>query len=57
MSTNHRTSQLFATLLIVLLLAAGGFGYWKSTQDRLPEGLSMGNGRQDPRASGRSAGG
>jgi len=45
MSTNHRTSQLFATLLIVLLLAAGGFGYWKSTQDRLPEGLSMGNGR------------
>src|SRR5450830_293615 len=45
MSTNHRTSQLFATLLIVLLLAAGGFGYWKSTQDRLPKGLSMGNGR------------
>ncbi|BAQ83813.1 membrane fusion protein family auxiliary transport protein [Pseudomonas sp. St29] len=30
---------------MILLLAAGGFGYWKSLQDRLPEGLSMGNGR------------
>jgi len=45
MSTNHRTSHLFAIPLIALLLAAGGFGYWQSTQDRLPEGLSMGNGR------------
>lgn len=45
MSTNHRTSRFFAFALMALLLAAGGFGYWKSRQDRLPEGLSMGNGR------------
>ncbi|EPL14695.1 HlyD family secretion protein [Pseudomonas sp. CF161] len=45
MSTNHRSSRLFAISLLVLLLAAGGFGYWKSLSDRLPEGLSMGNGR------------
>nr|BFE93145.1 hypothetical protein GCM10020185_36810 [Pseudomonas brassicacearum subsp. brassicacearum] len=30
---------------MTVLLAAGGFGYWKSRHDRLPEGLSMGNGR------------
>ncbi|WP_047306570.1 HlyD family secretion protein [Pseudomonas fluorescens] len=45
MSTNHRSSHIFAVSLLILLLAAGGFGYWKSLQDRLPEGLSMGNGR------------
>ena len=45
MSTNHHTSRLFAIALIALLLGAGAFGYWRSTQDRLPEGLSMGNGR------------
>ncbi|WP_060844935.1 MULTISPECIES: HlyD family secretion protein [unclassified Pseudomonas] len=45
MSTNHRSSRIFAVSLLILLLAAGGFGYWKSLQDRLPEGLSMGNGR------------
>lgn len=45
MSTNQRSSRLFAVSLLILLLAAGGFGYWKSLQDRLPEGLSMGNGR------------
>lgn len=45
MSTNHHASRLFAFALIALLLGAGGFGYWRSTQDRLPEGLSMGNGR------------
>ncbi|WP_339470989.1 HlyD family secretion protein [Pseudomonas sp. EL_65y_Pfl1_R83] len=45
MSTNHHTSRLFAVALIALLLGAGGFGYWRSTQDRLPEGLGMGNGR------------
>ena len=47
MSTNHRSSRLFAISLLVLLLAAGGFGYWKSLSDRLPEGLSMGNGRRE----------
>lgn len=45
MSMSHRTSSLFAIPLVVLLLAAGGFGYWKSLHDRLPEGLSVGNGR------------
>ncbi|NWA07377.1 efflux RND transporter periplasmic adaptor subunit [Pseudomonas gingeri] len=45
MSMNHRRSRLFAGSLLVVLLAAGGFGYWKSLHDRLPEGLSMGNGR------------
>lgn len=45
MSTNHRTSRFFALALMTVLLAAGGFGYWKSRHDRLPEGLSMGNGR------------
>ncbi|AJO81321.1 HlyD family efflux transporter periplasmic adaptor subunit [Pseudomonas chlororaphis] len=45
MSTNHRSSRLFACALLALLLVAGGFGYWKSRLDRLPEGLSMGNGR------------
>ncbi|RBJ83518.1 HlyD family efflux transporter periplasmic adaptor subunit [Pseudomonas sp. MWU12-2534b] len=45
MSTNHSSSRIFAVSLLILLLAAGGFGYWKSLQDRLPEGLSMGNGR------------
>ncbi|QLL13199.1 HlyD family secretion protein [Pseudomonas chlororaphis] len=45
MPTNQRSSRLFAFALLALLLIAGGFGYWKSTLDRLPEGLSMGNGR------------
>ena len=45
MSTNHRSSRLFALALLTLLVGAGGFGYWKSLNDRLPEGLSMGNGR------------
>ncbi|MCK9815961.1 HlyD family efflux transporter periplasmic adaptor subunit [Pseudomonas sp. MAFF 302046] len=45
MSTPHRSSRLFAIALLILLLGAGGFGYWKSLSDRLPEGLSMGNGR------------
>ncbi|MFK0085959.1 HlyD family secretion protein [Pseudomonas sp. NPDC090755] len=42
---SQRTPKLFAGALIALLLAAGGLGYWKSLHDRLPEGLSMGNGR------------
>ena len=45
MSTHSRSSLLFAGSLIALLLAAGGFGYWKSISSRLPEGLSAGNGR------------
>jgi HlyD family secretion protein len=36
---------LFASALVILLLGAGGFGYWKSMHDRLPEGLYVGNGR------------
>lgn len=42
---NRIAPRLFAGALIALLLAAGGLGYWKSLHDRLPEGLSMGNGR------------
>lgn len=42
---SQHTPKLFAGALIALLLAAGGLGYWKSLHDRLPEGLSMGNGR------------
>ena len=45
MSKNHRISHYFVIPLALLLIAAGGFGYWKSLQDRLPEGISMGNGR------------
>jgi HlyD family secretion protein len=45
MPTNRRSSRLFAFALLALLLIAGGVGYWKSTLDRLPEGLNMGNGR------------
>ncbi|MFI8337770.1 HlyD family secretion protein [Pseudomonas taetrolens] len=45
MSKNHRVSHYFVIPLALLLIAAGGFGYWKSLQDRLPEGISMGNGR------------
>lgn len=42
---NRKTPRIFASALVLLLLAAGGLGYWKSLHDRLPEGLSMGNGR------------
>ncbi|MBV6751248.1 efflux RND transporter periplasmic adaptor subunit [Pseudomonas chlororaphis] len=42
---NQNSSRLFAGALLVLLAGAGGFGYWKSLHDRLPEGLGMGNGR------------
>ncbi|TFF42999.1 HlyD family secretion protein [Pseudomonas sp. RIT623] len=42
---NRKAPRIFACALVLLLLAAGGLGYWKSLHDRLPEGLSMGNGR------------
>ncbi|MEN5313741.1 HlyD family secretion protein [Pseudomonas koreensis] len=45
MSTHSRSSLLYAGSLLVLLAAAGGFGYWLSISSRLVEGLSMGNGR------------
>lgn len=45
MSTHKSSSRLFLVPLLVALAAAGGFGYWKSLQDRLPEGLYEGNGR------------
>lgn len=45
MSLSQHTPRLFAAALIALLMAAGGLGYWKSLHDRLPEGLSQGNGR------------
>ena len=45
MSTNNRISHYFVIPLAIQLIAAGGFGYWKSQHDRLPEGIAMGNGR------------
>ncbi|WLI12865.1 MULTISPECIES: HlyD family secretion protein [Pseudomonas] len=45
MSTHSRSSLFFVFLLGTVLLAAGGFGYWRSTVNRLPEGLYVGNGR------------
>lgn len=45
MSKHKSPSHLFAIPLVVALLAAGGFGYWKSLQDRLPEGIYEANGR------------
>ena len=38
-------SRLYIVPLLIALAAAGGFGYWKSIQDRLPEGIYEGNGR------------
>jgi HlyD family secretion protein len=45
MSSAHRPSSLLVIPLIVLLLAVAAFGYWQSRSSRLPEGLSMANGR------------
>jgi HlyD family secretion protein len=45
MSTDKKPSRLFIAPLLIALLAAGGFGYWKSLQDRLPEGIYEANGR------------
>lgn len=45
MSMHSRSSLIFVFLLGALLLTAGGFGYWRSTVNRLPEGLYVGNGR------------
>ena len=45
MSTHTSPSRLFIAPLLIALLAAGGFGYWKSLQDRLPEGIYEANGR------------
>ena len=42
---NRYAPRIFATALLALLAAAAGLGYWKSINDQLPEGLSMGNGR------------
>lgn len=45
MSRHKSPSRLFIAPLLIALVAAGGFGYWKSLQDRLPEGIYEGNGR------------
>lgn len=45
MSSDHRPSRYFVVPLLLGLLAAGLFGYWRSLADRLPPGLAMGNGR------------
>lgn len=41
----HGPARLLAIPLVLLLLAAAGFGYWQSYKARLPAGLSMANGR------------
>lgn len=45
MSKHSSPSRLFIAPLLIGLAAAAGFGYWKSLQDRLPEGLYQANGR------------
>lgn len=45
MSKQKSPSRLYIVPLLIVLLAAGGFGYWKSLQDRLPEGVYEANGR------------
>ncbi len=45
MSTQNSPSRLFIIPLLIALVAAGAFGYWKSLQDRLPEGVYEANGR------------
>lgn len=45
MSADKSPSRLFIVPLLIALVAAGGFGYWKSLQDRLPEGVYEANGR------------
>lgn len=45
MSAHKKPSRLFVLPLLIALLAAGAFGYWKSLQDRLPEGVYEANGR------------
>ena len=45
MASSHRPSRLLAIPLLVLLVAVAAFGYWRSLSSRLPEGLSMANGR------------
>ena len=44
MTNKLQSSRLFIALLLGLI-AAGGYGYWASLRERLPEGLVMGNGR------------
>jgi HlyD family secretion protein len=45
MANKFQPSRLFILPLLLGLLAAGGYGYWASQRERLPEGLAMGNGR------------
>ncbi|HHX33836.1 MAG TPA: HlyD family efflux transporter periplasmic adaptor subunit [Gammaproteobacteria bacterium] len=45
MSSHKSPSRLYIAPLLIALVAAGGFGYWKSLQDRLPEGVYEANGR------------
>jgi len=45
MSSAHRPSSLLVIPLLLILFAVAAFGYWQSLSSRLPEGLSMANGR------------
>ncbi len=45
MSSNQSHSRIYVLPLLLLLLLAAAIGYWKSAQDRLPDGIYMSNGR------------
>lgn len=45
MTNKFQSSRLLILPLLLGLIAAGGYGYWTSLRERLPEGLVTGNGR------------
>lgn len=45
MSSQKSTARWYLVPFVILIGAAAGFGYWKSLQDKLPEGLYLANGR------------
>src|SRR5690554_7481197 len=45
MSQQKEIKKIYALPLLLALVLAAGIGYWKSIQDRLPEGVYEANGR------------
>lgn len=45
MANRFQSSRLLILALLLGFIAAGGYGYWSSQRERLPEDLAMGNGR------------
>lgn len=45
MSSQKSTAKWYLVPFVGLIIAAAGFGYWKSLQDKLPAGFYMANGR------------